>query len=264
MLKGIDCSTQITRAIAAAFKADGVGFIIRYLSRGWKGITTNEAAICKEVGLEIASVFELGGQREDLVESKGYADGQQAYEIAKSVGQPELSTNYMAVDYDAQPSDMDNIYNYLKQAEKAMPGYEVGCYGSYYVVEEMHKRGIKHLWQTVAWSPPGVISKFANIYQSDNDVQEHGINIDHDQSFGGEGWWSTMDEILKQLASLTERVGALEKNVLVLVKTSAPDWFTKEFGPDALKGIVLDQHGDEDFWRNTAVELRLLKSKGIQ
>jgi hypothetical protein len=263
MLKGIDCATQITRATAAAFKADGVGFIIRYLSRGWKGISLNEAAICKEFGLEIASVFELGGQREDLVGSKGYADGQQAYQISKSVGQPEWSTNYMAVDYDAQLSDMDNIYAYLMQAEKAMPGYEVGCYGSYYVVEEMHKRGIKHLWQTLAWSPRGVISKFANIYQSDNDVKEHGINIDHDQSFGGEGWWSTMDDILKQLNSLATRVTALEQTTKVLEKTTMPKWFIDEFGAHSLDGIVTDLTGDTDFWRDTAIILREFKAKNL-
>lgn len=55
---------------------------------------------------------------------------------------------------------------------------------------------------------------------------------------------------------LQKRVAALESR---LAKTSAPDWFITEFGPNALSGIVNDLTGDENFWRNTAVSLRIAK-----
>jgi N-acetylmuramoyl-L-alanine amidase CwlA len=65
----------------------------------------------------------------------------------------------------------------------------------------------------------------------------------------------TMDQVLARLA-------ALEEKVKVLDKTPAPDWFVKEFGPHVLDGIVNDLNGDVDFWRDTAIILRI-KAKGL-
>lgn len=262
MKKGFDCACVLDLKIASLFRADGCDFVFRYLSDGWKGITKSEAVMLQQLGFEIGTVFERGGQRADIAGSVGSANGIEAFNLAKKVGQPEGSAIYFAVDYDAQRSDMDNIYAYLKAAEENIPGYEVGCYGSFAVVEEMHRRGIKHLWQTLAWSG-GKVSKFANIYQSDNDVTVHGIGIDNDISFGGEGWWSTMDDILKQLTALASRVTTLEQATKVLEKTQMPDWFVKEFGTHSLDGIVTDLTGDTDFWRDTAIILREFKAKNL-
>lgn len=65
----------------------------------------------------------------------------------------------------------------------------------------------------------------------------------------------TMDQVLARLA-------ALEEKVKVLDKTPPPDWFIIEFGSHVLDGIVNDLTGDADFWRDTAIILRI-KAKGL-
>jgi flagellum-specific peptidoglycan hydrolase FlgJ len=68
-----------------------------------------------------------------------------------------------------------------------------------------------------------------------------------------------MDGLLKRITELENKVAQLSTIVRVLVETPAPDWFVKEFGVDILKDIVNVPSGDVDFWRNTAVTLRLIK-----
>jgi flagellum-specific peptidoglycan hydrolase FlgJ len=68
-----------------------------------------------------------------------------------------------------------------------------------------------------------------------------------------------MDGFLKRIIELENKAAQLSTIVRVLVETSAPDWFVKEFGAEILKDIVHVPSGDVNFWRNTAVTLRLIK-----
>jgi flagellum-specific peptidoglycan hydrolase FlgJ len=68
-----------------------------------------------------------------------------------------------------------------------------------------------------------------------------------------------MEELLKRIADLEGKVDRILDTVRVLEKTPMPDWFLQEFGADALAGIVNEPSGDVDFWRNTAVILRVIK-----
>jgi N-acetylmuramoyl-L-alanine amidase CwlA len=82
-------------------------------------------------------------------------------------------------------------------------------------------------------------------------------------------WLITWDQVvldvtnkykeLEQMDELLKRVCELEDKVKVLENTAAPDWFVIEFGSDALNGIVNEPVGDENFWRNVAVSIRLNK-----
>lgn len=58
-----------------------------------------------------------------------------------------------------------------------------------------------------------------------------------------------MNEILARLQALEERTKELEE-------TPPPAWFVREFGDDALDGLVKTQIGDYNFWRLLAVLLR--------
>lgn len=69
------------------------------------------------------------------------------------------------------------------------------------------------------------------------------------------------ENMKEELAAAIKRIDALELKTKVLDKTPAPEWFIKEFGEHVLDGIVSDMNGDTDFWRDTAVSLRL-KKKG--
>lgn len=193
MPKGIDCAIPLTAAKAKAIRAAGYEFAARYLvpeQYAWKRLTREEAEAITAAGLKIVSVFQRGTSDAAGGAPNGTRDGKAAYREAKLIRQPEGTAIYFAVDYDAQPKDYDAIEAYLRAAAKEIPGYQVGVYGSFAVVEAMAKRvpGIR-LWQTYAWSK-GKRSSKVNIWQYKNDVTVAGHKVDLNESYGGEGWWT--------------------------------------------------------------------------
>ncbi|WP_410715787.1 glycoside hydrolase domain-containing protein [Brevibacillus sp. SIMBA_040] len=121
----------------------------------------------------------------------GQRDGAAVFQEAKLIGQPEGTAIYFAVDYDAQPKDYGAIEAYLRAAAKEVPGYLVGVYGSFAIVEEMAKRGAcQRFWQTYAWSK-GQLSKAANLYQFNNSQTLAGHAVDFNESYSSGGWWGT-------------------------------------------------------------------------
>jgi flagellum-specific peptidoglycan hydrolase FlgJ len=77
----------------------------------------------------------------------------------------------------------------------------------------------------------------------------------------GEAEMAAMDDILKRIALLEDKVSKLNNKVNVLDMTPPPKWFLDEFGANALAGLVNNPNGDVDFWRNAAISLRI-KNKG--
>jgi len=194
MAKGIDCAQPLTLEKAKAIKAAGYEFVCRYLvpeRYAWKRLTRAEAEAITAAGLKIVSVFETTASRPAGGSAAGSVDGAEALKEALAIGQPKGSAIYFAVDFDVSGKDtMDAIERYLRAAASAIPGYEVGVYGEYDVIEEMARRGAaKHFWQTYAWSK-GKKSARANIYQYKNGQTVAGHPVDLNESYGGEGWWN--------------------------------------------------------------------------
>lgn len=195
-IKGIDCATPLNADTAHSLAAAGMGFTCRYLvpeKYAWKRLTRPEAEAITAAGIQIVSVFETSASRSAGGSTAGQADGKAAYGEAQLIGQPTGTAIYFAVDYDAQPADYDAIEAYLKAAGTQVPGYAVGVYGSFAVIEEMARRGAaKHFWQTYAWSC-GQNSGKRNIYQYQNGVSMAGIEVDLNESFGNEGFWNAKE-----------------------------------------------------------------------
>ncbi|GAA4856186.1 hypothetical protein GCM10023310_39170 [Paenibacillus vulneris] len=193
MAKGFDCATPLTDSTAAAFKKDGYVFVARYLvPSSWKALSVKEVQSICNAGLQIVSVFETTADRALGGRSTGLKDGAIALDLAAQMGQPPGSTIYFAVDFDATPAQMSTVIAYIKGASEATPGYNTGVYGSYAVVEAVYAAGAcSRFWQTYAWSG-GKKSSVANIYQYLNDIVVNGIGIDLNESYGQEGWWSTI------------------------------------------------------------------------
>ena len=191
-MKGIDCTAAINAATRKALKESGYEFVCRYLvpaSMAWKRLTKQEVQAITASGLFILSIFESSANRASSGASGGAADGKAALIEAKSVGQPEESAIYFAVDYDAQPKDYDALEAYFLAAKEQIKPYKIGGYGSYAVIEELFKRGVIDCgWQTYAWSK-GKLSTRANVYQYKNGVAVAGINCDLNKSYGNEGFW---------------------------------------------------------------------------
>jgi hypothetical protein len=68
---------------------------------------------------------------------------------------------------------------------------------------------------------------------------------------------ATMEDMLRRIEILEAKVTQILNKISVLDVTPPPKWFVDEFGEDALVGIAHEPNGDVDFWRNTAITLRL-------
>lgn len=197
MIQGMDCARPMTQADVDYFSKAGVEFVARYLvppHLAWKRLTITEANRITDAGMKIISVFETTASRPSGGAKYGAEDGALAFIEAKAIGQPALSTIYFAADWDAQELHYDAIEAYLRAAAVACPGYRIGVYGSYKVIEAMaDRKACQSYWQTYAWSG-GKKSARANIYQYQNGVQANGLTYDKNYSYGYEGWWTTKVE----------------------------------------------------------------------
>ncbi|MGN7470516.1 DUF1906 domain-containing protein [Brevibacillus sp. SAFN-007a] len=199
--KGIDCAAPLTADKAKAIAAAGYKFAVRYLvpeRLAWKRLTRAEAEVITAAGMRVVSVFETTANRPAGGAVAGLEDGAEAYKEAQLIGQPIGSAIYFAVDFDATAKDYPAIEAYLRAAATKIPGYEMGVYAEYDVIEEMAKRGAaKHFWQTYAWSA-GKKSARANIYQYKNGQTLAGHSVDLNESYGGEGWWDTRPQVVEK------------------------------------------------------------------
>jgi hypothetical protein len=182
-VKGIDCATQITQKAGQELVKQGINYVARYLvpdwpSMTWKRLTKEEVQILTALGIKILSIFETSANRPQGGAEAGAYDGQLAYNETQLIGQPTGTAVFFAVDYDAGPADYDLIEQYLRAAAEQLPGYKIGVYGSFYVVEEMARRkACDYFWQTSAWSGNN-IPVSAHVYQYEYGVQIAGIQTD--------------------------------------------------------------------------------------
>lgn len=210
MAKGFDTATKINAAKAREFAAQGFVFVGRYLDTltSWKSLSAQEAQNITDGGLYIVSFYERYANRVREGAVAGAFDGVQALAHARSVGQPEGSAIYAAVDYDAKADDYDQIERYLRAFDSEIVGYEVGVYGSYAVCKEMYERGVtRKIMQTYAWSR-GKVFEHNSIYQYENDISVNGIGIDRCESNGDAGGWQVGMAIKPSTPQLSKDVAA--------------------------------------------------------
>jgi hypothetical protein len=153
--KGLDTTMELTRH-AAALKAQGVDFVLRYYSHNAsKNLSLGEARALAQAGLQIGVVWETAGTYPGFFSrDQGLADGAAAFRMAREViGQPYGSAIYFAVDYDPTQADLDGpISNYFTGVHAALyvgaegqPSYQVGVYGSGLCCATLIERGIASL-----------------------------------------------------------------------------------------------------------------------
>ncbi|MGV3464512.1 MAG: glycoside hydrolase domain-containing protein [Heyndrickxia sp.] len=190
MAKGFDCATKLTTASAKSLKAAGFDYVARYLpTTDWKALTTAEVKSIQDAGLKLISIFEKNSTKVSYFsEAQGIADAKDAYNYAKSLGQPKGSAIYFTVDYDAQTNDMAVIKQYIAGLNRTLVDYEVGIYGSYAVMVAI-KGLVKYYWQTYAWSS-GKVADFIHMYQNKNDTRVSGIGIDFNEIKKEPGAWN--------------------------------------------------------------------------
>lgn len=179
----IDCAVPLSLASIQSFKNDGTFAFGRYLNPGWKQLTLFEKEAILKAGCHIVSIFETGGYHLSyFTKSRGIVDARLASELAKRLGQPVGTPIFFAVDCETgSVADMNKVRDYFTGIYQGIESYKVGVYGSEFTCDNAHA---DFYFQTFAWSY-GKSSKRACIYQSDNDVTEHGARVDDDKIGGG-------------------------------------------------------------------------------
>ncbi len=196
-MKGVDCASKITKDTAERLVREGFCFACRYhVPEGYsKRLTRDEAEAVSSAGLKILSVFETYAARALEGAPAGREDGAAALEVARELEMPEGAIIYFAVDFDAGADDMDEIESYFRAAREEIKPFDIGVYGSYYVIEEMAARGVcRGHWQTYAWSK-GLVSEYMNVYQYSNGESAAGIEVDFDEAESLDGMWSCCSEV---------------------------------------------------------------------
>lgn len=168
--------------------AAGKRFIVRYLSdEPSKNLTRAEADAAAKAGLWLAVVWEASDGQE-LPDAAWSAT--ESVTQAKALAVPAGRPIYFAVDWDAQPSEYDEIESFLRAYGSKLAPYVAGVYGGEKVCREMRNRGaVKWFWQTYAWSS-ALLSPEPHLHQYKNNTELCGGLVDLDRGYGADyGQW---------------------------------------------------------------------------
>jgi hypothetical protein len=199
MKKGFDAGTNLT-TFAAPLATAGYSFVCRYynVNNPAKNLTLSEAQTLSAAGLTIVSVWENGFPTsvDYFSHDKGVQDGQAAYQYAFStIGQPQLTPIYFAVDYDASQDDIDGVISdYFKGVQEGfntagggIPVFLIGVYGSGLVCSSLLAANLaSYSWlaQSTGWRGSGTYTGY-NIGQSGQItecIEQGGVTGDGDNS----------------------------------------------------------------------------------
>jgi hypothetical protein len=161
----------------------GKRFACRYLSyrTDGKNLTKAEADQLIAAGLSIVSNWEdsrgdqLGGYK------RGVIHATEAARQHKACGGPAGRPIYFSTDFDASTSQLATCYDYLRGAASVLGWDRVGVYGGYRTINYMRDRGVKWLWQTLAWSS-GQWAAGAHLQQYRIEVELAGAATDLDRA----------------------------------------------------------------------------------
>ena len=135
----------------------GVRTVIRYFNHRnstklpHKRLELAEALALVDAGFDLAVVFQQGGGRDgaigELDAAHGRTDATQALALARTLGQPEGSAIYFAVDHDYfRNSELRAIEPYFAEVRQTFDGrYRVGVYGSGVLGGRMQDKGYADL-----------------------------------------------------------------------------------------------------------------------
>lgn len=138
----IDVSSRLGVGYSLGWlRRNGIGSVLRYISRSdsAKCIDVDELQALIDAGITVSIIYEMdggspafGGLAASINAACGENDGGYALRTLQSLGVPQGSVVYFAVDTDVDNNDDINAYviPYLRAAKQAMVGYyRIGAYG---------------------------------------------------------------------------------------------------------------------------------------
>lgn len=190
LARGIDIPTD-ARDVSQELKGSGLHFVARYYrdpASRWPTLSAEEARSVAAAGMKLVAVWESHSHRPDYFSyASGYADGLAAHRQASSVGQPEGSAIYFAVDYNAPDPDIrgpiDRYFRGIAAGLTTAAGkgreYRIGVYGSGAVCGYVKgARLAEYAWlsNSRAWAGYGSFAAW-DIKQGPRSA---GLSFDHD------------------------------------------------------------------------------------
>ncbi len=144
----------------AQLTAMGFSGAMRYgVPNNTKSITAAELANLRSAGFDVGLVYETVANRAAQGAQAGHDDAIKANAFADTLWYPKNCTLWYAVDFDAQPSQVQSYFDGIGSA--SLRPY--APYGSADVIDGVKYPGIG--WQTAAWSK-GRVSKRAGLLQN--------------------------------------------------------------------------------------------------
>lgn len=189
-IRGVDFSWS--RPPVALLRSEQVAWVGRYISvpHDGKNLTADEAAIYRQSGIGIVTLFETVPMRAMGGYSAGFHDAVSARQQARDCGHPDETPIYYTVDFPTTGGQMLTVAQYFRGIHDAERGVGVGVYGGFDVVEYLHNMGlVRYIWQTYAWSR-GQWSNAADIRQITNGITWNGYSVDiNDAEVADFGQW---------------------------------------------------------------------------
>ena len=164
---------------AAAVKAAGFNFVMRYLSRYTaKTIKKPEYDDMTGNGVGVGLVFEDYANQALQGFAQGAADAQVALDQANALGWPESRPLYFAVDFDINDAQKPVAGEYMKGVHSVIGVGRAGAYGGYWWIKYCVDNGLAtFFWQAVAWSG-GQVHPSANLFQRLGGTTVNGTSCD--------------------------------------------------------------------------------------
>jgi Domain of unknown function (DUF1906) len=181
-MRGLDFAGG--RPGAAAIKAAGYDFVVRYLDPGGpalpgKQLLHDELADYIRQNIYVAFMKETTADRMRGGRSAGVQDAKDAYAYLMSLGVPAGQVVYYPCDFDSTEADQTQINEYLRGAASyAGTTALVGIYGGFWAVSRALDAGVA-MWadQTSAWSGTHLDPR-RHITQSGAQVYVNGVQCD--------------------------------------------------------------------------------------
>lgn len=135
----------------------GAEFVVRYVAPNTKNhpskrLTNQERRALHRLGIAVGFVWESTGSRAAEDYQAGVDDAKAAKEHLKTLGAPDNSVVYFAVDFDTA-GDPGQVNEYFRGVAETFGKANTGVYGGYEVIEHLHEqKQIPWLWQTASWS----------------------------------------------------------------------------------------------------------------
>ncbi len=145
------CDYSFARPSLPAMKAEGIQFVMRYVTGRDKAITAVEFKNLRAHGFSVGFVFEGDAGDYARGRARGRANARLAQGVIHGLGVPKAVV-YFAVDTDIyKPSQSAQVREYFNGIRDVIPNVRVGVYGD---DEAYRASAAKYYWRARGWRHP--------------------------------------------------------------------------------------------------------------